>query len=84
MVQVAKRNFARNCTKPPDALPCPATDWTATAVEEERREILGRIDRENTRARLRGASRAQVFLEEGCDEGTFVARAISQPSLNMN
>jgi hypothetical protein len=46
----------------------PPTDETASAVEEERREILGRIDRvaTHTAAGLRGAGPAAVvFLEEG-------------------
>ena len=54
---VSNRNSVRNCTSALDALRCPPTAWTASAVEEERGRSWGGSTERHVRGRLRGASR---------------------------
>src|SRR5262245_26177347 len=84
--KVSKRNSVPICTSSADALRCAATQRPLRRLRRRGRSWGGSTER-HVRGRLRGASRPRSVLEEGCDEGTFVAVLIvptsAQSELNI-
>jgi hypothetical protein len=56
----------------------------ASAVEEERGRSWGGSTERHDEPGSGERTGLEVFLEEGCDEGTFVAPTGSQRSLNLS